>query len=419
MSSSIPIGLIRMATDLQLSEAKYKNFLFSPCCIQLTLSLLANGAKGSTSKELLELLEAKNLTQVNSIVPKMIQNLTGSSRGEPRIAYVSGLWVDKSLTLNPTFKIDAKNIFKTEAKNNGFQENINEKLAMDGGGKGSTVLVNNVIPGDSFCLPIPTSIVLANALYFSGKWSKRFDKSLTIDSEFYLSDRNWVNNVPFMRSTKDQFIETFKDFKILRMSYKSIDRDISMYIILPHEKNGLWDLLEKVRSDPLFLTRDLHKISKKAKVGRFMIPKFKFTYMFEASDVLKRIGVIGSFTNLTDFGEMVQGLEHGKWLRVLEWLRILELRHDGGIQVDEDGTNTASRTSTRSRVGCVRQQPRVDFVADHPFMYMVRDDVTGMVLFMGHVINPRSGGDDDQTGAVCCALYLILLSLFIILFIDQ
>ncbi|KAL5705113.1 hypothetical protein ACHQM5_023456 [Ranunculus cassubicifolius] len=385
MSSSMPIGLLRLAKEYQLGEAKDKNFVLSPCSIQLVISLLANGAKGSTANELLKFLEAENLLQVNSIVPKLVQTLTESTTGEPKISSLTGLWVDQSLRLNPKFKTDAENNFKARAEYVDFQDKTNAKEAMykvnEWAKKATNGLIKSVIPEGSF--GFPTGLVVANALYFKGTWAKTFQKSFTKDYDFYLSDGNSVQ-VPFMRSRRDQFIETSEDFKILRMPYKSTVSDVSMYIILPEDKNGLRPLLEKVSSDPLFLTKHLHKIPKEVKVGTFLIPKFKFNYNLEASDVLKTIGVTTSFTRVADFGDMVQGLNHG------EWLQLSELHHDCRIEVDEEGTVAAARNVWMMNAGRARQQPvpRVDFVADHPFMYMVRDDVTGMVLFMGHVVNP-------------------------------
>ncbi|KAF9608679.1 hypothetical protein IFM89_010463 [Coptis chinensis] len=117
MSTSTPLPCLRMAKELALGEAKDKNCVFSPCSIQLALSLLANG---STLEELLTFLEAENLNQVNSVSAALIDSAT-PDRG-PILSFVGGVWVDQSLTLNPTFKSVAENIYKSKAETVDFQD---------------------------------------------------------------------------------------------------------------------------------------------------------------------------------------------------------------------------------------------------------------------------------------------------------
>ncbi|KAL5705398.1 hypothetical protein ACHQM5_023707 [Ranunculus cassubicifolius] len=188
--------------------------------------------------------------------------------------------------------------------------------------------------------------------------------------------------VPFMTNNDDtQYIKSCDDFKVLRLPYKNCD--LSMYILLPHKRDGLWALAEKVGSDPLFLekfaTRDINAV----KVGRFKVPKFKITYTFEASMVLRSLGLKTCFSSDADFNEMVQEVPGG-------WIQVNNVLHKSCIDVNEEGTEAAAATAIFGRFGCARRRPvpRVDFVADHPFMFMIRDDESGMVMFMGHVVNP-------------------------------
>ncbi|KAL5714682.1 hypothetical protein ACHQM5_016611 [Ranunculus cassubicifolius] len=227
-----------------------------------------------------------------------------------------------------------------------------------------------------------TRMVLANAVYFKGKWVNPFEKSDTYHYDFHLLNGSSVR-VPFMTNSEDkQYIKTCDDCKILRLPYKSCT--LSMYIILPHAKDGLFPLAEKVGTEPMFLekfaTRDIELV----KVGRFKVPKFKITYAFEASMVLEALGLKTCFSREADFNEMIK-------IQPDDWLEIGGVHQKTYIEVYEEGTEAAAVTVTRMAGGsCARPKrvPRVDFVADHPFMFAIRDDVTGMVLFMGHVINP-------------------------------
>ncbi|KAF9604928.1 hypothetical protein IFM89_011295 [Coptis chinensis] len=248
--------------------------------------------------------------------------------------------------------ITAGRIYKSKAESVDFQKEAKEitEKVNKWAEKATNGLIKSVVPKP---FSPSTTTVLANALYFKGKWTQPFDKFATKDFKFSLLDGNSVR-VPFMTSRQMQFIDTFKDFKVLGLPYeKSMDNKaaFSMYVILPHDRDGLWPLIEKVGSDPTFFVRLRQEL---VDVGQFRIPKFKITFYFEASEILKGVGLKLPFSEIAELDEMVVPVAR-------------ELQFQSGPP---------------------QIPPRVDFVADHPFMFMVRDNKSGMVLFMGHVINP-------------------------------
>ncbi|KAF9607688.1 hypothetical protein IFM89_038159, partial [Coptis chinensis] len=177
-------------------------------------------------------LDAKNLNDLNSIAMKFIETLTGSTDGGPILSFVGGAWVDHSCTLKPTFMTVAEEIYKTKAESVDFQN------------KSTNGLIKSVIPN-----PLTPTMVfmLANALYFKGRWREPFDKSATKDSKFSLLDGNSVE-IPFMTSPARQRIDTFKYFKELglpRERSKDNKATFSMYIILPNKVDGLWPVIEQ------------------------------------------------------------------------------------------------------------------------------------------------------------------------------
>lgn len=381
LKPNIPFGLFEMAKDLELGEARDTNFVFSPCSIQLALGLLANGATGSTLKELLMFLEAKDLNHITVVATKLINSLVGSTGG-PMISFVGGIWIDQSLTLNPNFKLMAESIYHANAKSVDF---LNKgDVVVDEVNRWAYEVTNGLIESILHRPSDPnTRLLLANALYFKGLWSEKFSISDTKKSTFYLLDGTCVD-VPFMGSKEEQFITAFNDFKVLRLPYKksaSTNITLSMYIILPNEPHGLWSLVEMAGSDPSFLETYLPSDTRKVEVGEFKIPKFKMTFEFEASEVLTNTGLKLPFSDNAEFSEMVLGGEG---------LKVSKVNHKSYIEVNEEGTEAAAVTTLQMRWCCaIIGGPRpIDFVADHPFMFMVRDDMSGMVLFMGHVINP-------------------------------
>ncbi|KAF9594700.1 hypothetical protein IFM89_034485 [Coptis chinensis] len=316
-----------MAKDLALAEAKDKNFVFSPFSIQLALSLVANGAKGATLKQFLTFLEADNVDQLNAVATNFLKSLI-TKTGGPTLSFVGGVWVDKSLPLNPKFKAIAENAYNAIAADNvDFQNKMKAKEVVDEMNtrveKDSNGLINSILDEDD--LNADTRLLLVNTLYFKTSWRKPFDRSCTHDLTFYLLDGSCVE-VPFMSSIKTQFISTFDDYKVLRLPYQNrrhTDSSApSMYIILPHERDGLSSLADRI-------------------------------------------------------------------LKPDEWLQISKVQHKSFIEVNEEGTEAGASIRFDYPLGGFIEPPhQVDFVADHPFMFIIRDDSSGMILFMGQVSNP-------------------------------
>jgi serpin B len=240
-------------------------------------------------------------------------------------------------------------------------------------------LIKEILPEES--VDSLTRLIFANSLYFKGSWSSPFPDIRTNDYDFHLLNGSSIK-VPFMSNNLKQLIGAFDGFKVLRLPYVQGEdkRQFSMYIFLPNEKDGLLALIEKVASEFELLEHSLRLI-KMEKIGKFRIPKFKFSFGLETSDILKELGVILPYSpgGLT---KMVDSLEEGKNLFVSN------IFHKCFIEVNEKGTEAAAASGARI-AKCI---PRgIDFVADHPFLFLIREDSTGTIAFVGQVLNPLVG----------------------------
>lgn len=227
-----------------------------------------------------------------------------------------------------------------------------------------------------------TRLILANAVYFKGAWNEKFDASETKDREFILVDGSSVK-APFMTSKKKQYISAFDGFKVLGLPYKQGEdkRKFSMYIFLPDARDGLSALIEKASSESGFI--DDHLPNQQVKVGDFWIPKFKIAFDFEASEVLKGLGVVLPFSG-GGLTEMVDS-------SVSQDLYVSDIFHKSLIEVNEEGTEAAAATAAVVRLRGLLMEEKLDFVADHPFLFVLREDMTGVVLFVGQIHNPLAG----------------------------
>jgi serpin B len=180
-----------------------------------------------------------------------------------------------------------------------------------------------------------------------------------------------------------QQVAVYPGFRALRLPY-NIDGDhhappqaaFYMLLLLPDGATlSLADLYDKAVAAPEFIKR--HTPADDVPVGRFMVPKFKFSFEFEASSDMHKLGVARAFDG-GDFSGMVSGGEG---------LSVTGVYHKATIEVDEVGTVAAAATAV------VMQQsgsalPPVDFVADRPFLFAIVEEKTSAVLFLGHVVNP-------------------------------
>ncbi|PWA40553.1 serpin-ZX [Artemisia annua] len=234
--------------------------------------------------------------------------------------------------------------------------------------KQTSGLIKGIIP--AFQVDGLTRLILANAVYFKGAWKVKFDPSRTKDSDFHLLNGEKVK-VPFMTSLDKQLVGKYDGFKVLGLPYSQGEdkRRFSMYMFLPNEKEGIPSLIEKLGSESSFLERHIPR--EQVKVGRFFIPKFDISFGFDASEVLKELGLVLPFTP----GCITEMVEQG--------LKASSMHHKAILTVNEEGTEAAAATAR-----LFEDSIPVNFVADHPFLFVIREDVSGEVMFMGQVVNP-------------------------------
>ncbi|PIA28258.1 hypothetical protein AQUCO_07200127v1, partial [Aquilegia coerulea] len=383
-STNTPSACLRIANELlsHREKAKDTNFVFSPYSIQLALGLISNGAKRKAKEELVTFLEAENMDELNSLNKDLIDRYNKTFKDGTILSFIGGVWVDQSFALEPNFKRTAEDIYKGKAESVDFQNKTKREELIAHVNKWAEESTNGLIKSilHDKSLSERTRLVLANALYFKGRWDGEFDKSLTKDNKFYLLDGSTVE-VPFMsiHSGAERSIATLEEFKILVLPYS--EQRISMYIILPTKQDGLWPLLEKVGSDPNFFDK-YHKDLRRVQVRTFRVPKFKISYAFEAKEVLQNLGLKSLFFCESELDDSLLGLNPGQQLEVSS------VRHISNI---EEGTEAAAVTVVQDWSMCLSRppvRPVDDFVADHPFIFMLRDNWTGVVFFMGYVVNP-------------------------------
>ncbi|XP_060199519.1 serpin-ZX-like [Lycium barbarum] len=383
---------INYQTDVSFMLAKHvlskevkgdTNLVLSPLSIQIVLGLIAAGTKGPTQDQLLCFLKSKSIDELNSLYSHIINVvfIDGSPIGGLRLSVANGVWIDQTLPFRPSFKQVADNVYKAASESVDFKNKpaevanqVNQWAKMK-----TNDLIKEILPRDG--VNNMTRLILANALYFKGVWDEKFNASETKDHEFHLLSGGSVR-ASLMTSNKKQYVAAFDDFKVLKLPYQqgTDPRHFSMYLILPDAHDGLPALVDKISLETGFLNH--HVPYEKVKVRKFLIPKFKITFGFEASNVLRGLGLTLPFApgGLT---EMVDS-------HLSKDLFVSEVFHKSFIEVNEEGTEAAAVTASRVMLCCLRIEKEIDFVADHPFLFLIRDESTGAVLFIGSLLNPQT-----------------------------
>ncbi|KAL0431799.1 UNVERIFIED_CONTAM: Serpin-ZXA [Sesamum radiatum] len=412
-NSSFCLGIANLV--LQEEAEKGSNSVLSPLSFQVLLSLVAAGSGGRTLEQFLFHLGSENVDNLKLLSSKLVALLsvrrddTNLAAG-PLVSFANGTWVDRSLGLRFTFQSMAEEVFKAQVKGVDFankvgtvacvrmihqddcfstdsskfllvffkaddvRDEVNSWAESITGG-----LIKEILPLGS--LNQDTALVLANALYFKGAWNRIFDTTRTKTMNFQLlnGEEVWV---PFMTSRYNEkhLYRGNDEYKILQIPYQNGQdmRKFSMYFFLPEKTDGLQNLVQSFHSNPELFSQDFDL--REEELSEFWIPRFKFSYEFEASRIVRNLGLDLPFTNLAEFNEMVDPPCSNR-------LCISKIFHKSFIEVNEEGTEAAASTAATFVLFCATF-PTASFVADHPFIFMVREEASKVVFFTGAVLNP-------------------------------
>ncbi|CAA7052735.1 unnamed protein product [Microthlaspi erraticum] len=360
MKNQTEVAVI-LSKQLFSTVGKRSNSVFSPASIIAAFTMVASGPDGKDEilKAILTFLRSSSADELNAVF-NLISSFVfadGSSIGGPTIKVANGVWVEQSRPINPSIKPLFENFFKAVFASVDFRSKAEElRLEVN---KWATYhtngLIKDLLPPRS--LTKYTKLVYGNALYFKGAWEEKFDKALTKKRDFHLFNGASVS-VPFMRNYKKQYVAAYDGFKVLKLPFRQggdTNRGFSMYLYLPDEKYGLENLVERMGSDHGFLDSCIP--SEKVSVGELIIPKFKIEFGFKASR------------------EFNLGFD------------VVDLYHKACVEIDEDGAEAAAATAVVVSFGCAFVKT-VSFVADHPFLFLIREERTGAVLFVGQMCDP-------------------------------
>ena len=224
-----------------------------------------------------------------------------------------------------------------------------------------------------------TRLGITNAVYFKGTWVKQFDPGNTVNADFHVSPSQ-VSPVKMMQRTDEDAHYRYAeapDLQMLSMPYThGIGSGISMVVLLP--RNSSLDSAEAAL-DPA----NLSALEQSATTRHVLVffPKFVTHTDYSLAGSLAAMGMPDAFSPDADFS----GLDGTKRLNVSAVI------HSAYVNVDEEGTEAAAATHVSFGAGAAAPEESVTFRADHPFIFLIQDNDTGTILFIGRITDPAAG----------------------------
>ncbi len=367
----------------KVSETQKENLVVSPASVSTALTMTWGGAKNETAAQMKKVLafegEPASIMETSG---KLAASLTSSSRPVTfRIA--NQLFGEKTYTFDAGYLASTEKAFGAPIERVDFIEGFEPaRVHINGWVEGKTEKrIKDLIPPRG--VDADTRLVLVNTIYFLGDWSEPFEKDSTRPMAFQTSASKKLD-VPTMNRTGSYKIASKDGVTALELPYKG--GDMSMMIIVPDAVDGIAAAQKKLTAESI---ADLASAMQPERVWA-SIPKFEVNpaESVPLKDVLSALGMPIAFDReKADFTGIANPPAKA------DRLVISQVFHKAFIKVDEKGTEAAAATSVNmARAGSAAPAKPREFKADRPFLFVIRDNASGLVLFMGRVTNPAPAG---------------------------
>ena len=348
------------------------NVFFSPISAYVAFSMVGEAARGETASQLQGVFGFEPDDELRHNATAILMSSLNQPDPCATLQLASSLWLAEQFEPYDSY---------IGVVNDAYQADIETVDFMDGGvdringwaSEKTQGKIPKVLDPDS--IPENMTIAILNAIYFKGTWEEPFSTGNTHESDFWTGTQEV--KADFM-STTTQFGYTESDgVQVLNMPYQG-DR-LSMLVMLPSDRDGL-DNLEHIVTSELI---EGWQESLRPTLVRVLIPKFEMNTHYNLASPLVNMGVKDVFDPwMSD----LSGMAH---LGPLERLYVNIAIQDAYVKVNEEGTEAAAVTAIGGAGIQLSLPPEpVPFIADHPFLFLIQDDKSGMILFMGKVSNP-------------------------------
>ena len=367
----------KFALDLHKCLADDGNLFYSPASILVALAMTSYGARGKTAEEITQVLHVASVSSpdLNKSMKKFIDTLNGASDEKNKLLTANRLFVEKSFEILEAFKEGTREFYNAELALVDYMRDV-EKASEEINNwveKKTNNKIKDLIP--SGMLSSDTRLTLVNAIYFKGLWLEQFKQQETFQGSFFVSQNEEIKVQMMYQKADFKYSESEElACQILEMPY--IGKKMSMVIFLPKETHGLAKLEEKMTYDKLQESLSSLMYASLDEVEVFL-PKFKLTQQFDLNDVLSKMGAKEMFIpGKADLSGIAS-----------QSLFVSKVVHKAFVEVNEEGTEAAAATAVGVALMCM-PLPAPIFKADHPFLFLIRHNESGAILFLGRLVKP-------------------------------
>ena len=337
----------------------------SPMSVTYLMAMLANGAEASTREEIMDAIGAKDfdLDEMNAFYAYLIRRAKTADK-QTTLNIANYIALNKEFKLKKEFASTIADSYQGAVESLDFT-NPESTKRINGWCSEHT---NNMIPTIIDQVEPSAVAYILNAIYFNGTWTDKFDKNNTKKEQFngYTRDIMYVD----MMHRNAKYYYTSNDvYSAVTLPYGS--GAYSMTVILPNEGKFITDLTKTLNADTIAsLRRNMEECLVDLK-----LPRFTTEMKLPLKGIVAKLGAPSMFdATRADFSSFANGNVY-----------VSEMLQKAKIEVSEEGTKAAAVTMGMVKLTSMRpQEPRrVDFHCDRPFVYMIQDNYTGAILFMG------------------------------------
>lgn len=360
----------KLLKQLGGAQAGQQNLFISPASIVWAFDMVLNGADGATYSAISQALDSGqlSLSQINQANAGLKSSLE-SADPKVELAVANSLWGKAGVAFLPAFLEAAKKFYAATLATLKNAAEVNDWVSKNTRGKITAILQEDDIKPD-------TILILVNALYFKGLWSKPFDKALTQERDFNFP--SGAKKAPMMHQSGSYNYAETPNYQAIQIPYGS--GRLRLSLVLPAKNSSLGAFMQGLDAKAW---EDLRN-SFENRPGKLALPKFKVEYGVALLKPLAALGMGPAFGGQAEFGKIAD-------LGAGQRLYISDVRHKTFVELNEEGTEAAAVTSIGMRATGMPPPPKPPFemVVDRPFFIAIDDLQTGLILFMGGLTDPK------------------------------
>ena len=351
------------------SKPNAGNVFISPYSIYTALSMTYRGATGISKEEFEQLLHVDGAPKTfHSSMRELNSGLISPAFGSERYKFSisNAIWVNPRFELEQPYIDFLSEFYDAQAYNELSVPKINAWAEEKTGGKITNLLRDSDVDAD-------TVTILTNAAYFLGYWQSQFEEENTEEQIFYGFETE--ENLPLMYQKLETKYYEEEGYQAVSLDYDG--SDLAMAVILPKEntKQAFAAVEEQLNAGMLDTIM--------FKMGRqevdIYLPKFELKYNSYLKSPLRKLGLKKSVTAEAEFcGIYSKCQEEPIWIK--------DVVHQAYIKVDEAGTEAAAATAVIMTTEVAAIQRIITFRADHPFIYFIYDQKSGVIIFLGRFL---------------------------------